>query len=40
MTRAMTHGVDNAVWDFIYQVVVIGFGIAATVAVYLEISSL
>jgi hypothetical protein len=35
-----TFGRSNAFWDFVYQAVVIGLGVAATAAVYLQFSSL
>ena len=43
MTRAITHnafGPNGIFWDFIYQATVIGLGVAATVAVCLQISGL
>ncbi len=45
MTRAMatnwSSGSGNdMVWDFLYQAVVIGLGIAATAAIYIEVSGL
>ena len=43
MTRAMTDntfGRSNAFWDFVYQAVVVGLGVAATAAIYLQITSL
>ena len=33
-------GPNEAFWDLAYQVTIIGLGIAASVAVYLEISGL
>ena len=40
MTRAMAsnRNVDGMVWDFIYPAVVFALGIAATTAIYLQIS--
>jgi hypothetical protein len=43
MTRAIANplfGPDGAFWDFVYQATVIGLGVVATVAIYLEISGL
>ena len=43
MTRAMAEnmfGPHNAFWDFVYQAVVISLGVAATAAIYIEISNL
>jgi len=33
-----TFGPNGFLWDILYQVTVIGLGVAATVAIYLEIS--
>jgi len=43
MTRAMAinwNTGNGMVWDFLYQAVVIGLGIAATAAVYIDLSGL
>jgi hypothetical protein len=43
MTRAIANrlfSVDNAFWEFVYQATVIGLGIVATVAIYLQISGI
>lgn len=43
MTTATTNrrfGPGDAFWDVAYQVVVIGLGIVATAAIYLEISGI
>jgi hypothetical protein len=43
MTRAITQSlfdVNGVFWDFVYQAAVIGLGVAATLAVYLQISGL
>jgi len=43
MTRAIADhlfGPSPLFWDFLYQATVIGLGVAATAAVYLQISSL
>jgi len=42
MTRAIADNMfgNNAFWDFVYQAVVIGLGVAATMAIYIEVSSL
>ena len=43
MTRAMADNwnSDNGmIWDFLYQAVVIGLGIAAPAAVYLDLTGL
>jgi hypothetical protein len=37
MDRAMNQG-DNLIWDFIYQAVVIGLGVSAGVAIYMQIT--
>jgi hypothetical protein len=39
MNRAMNQ-VDNLVWDFIYQAVVIGLGVSAGVAIFIQFTSL
>ena len=43
MTRAIADnmfGPNNAFWDFVYPAVVLSLGVAATVAIYLDISRL
>jgi len=43
MTRAMAtnwNSGNGVVWDFLYQAVIIGLGIAATAAIYIEVSGL
>jgi hypothetical protein len=40
MTRAMTHRIDGVVWDFVYQAAVVGLGIAATAAIFLQVTNL
>jgi hypothetical protein len=43
MTRAIADnmfGRDSAFWDFVYQAVVIGLGIAAATAIYIDVSAL
>ena len=41
MNRAIANplfGPNGVFWDFVYQATVIGLGVAATVAIYLQIS--
>lgn len=33
-------GANNAFWDFVYPAVVVGLGVAATAAVYLQVAGL
>jgi hypothetical protein len=40
MTRTMTHRLDGLFWDFVYQATVVGLGIAATAAIFLQVTSL
>ena len=43
MTRAMAtnwNSGNGVVWDFLYQTVLIGLGIAAAAAVYIDLSGL
>ena len=43
MTRAIVDtmfGPDHAFWDFVYPVIVVALGIAATMAIYIDVSRL
>jgi hypothetical protein len=40
MTRTMTNRIDGVLWDFVYQAAVVGLGVAATVAVFLQATGL
>jgi hypothetical protein len=43
MTRAMAEnmfGPHNAFWDFVYPIVAIALGAAATAAIYIELTTL
>jgi hypothetical protein len=43
MTRIITanlHGIQGTFWDFVYQAIVIGLGVVATLAVFVEINNL
>jgi hypothetical protein len=42
MTRAIADTLfgHDAFWDFVYQAVVVGLGVAATLVVYFEIAGL
>jgi hypothetical protein len=42
MTRIITanlHGMDTTFWDFVYQAIVIGLGVIATLAVFVQINN-
>jgi len=43
MTRAIVDnmfGPDHAFWDFVYPAVIVALGIAATMAIYVDVSRL